>query len=159
MKSLFLMNGEMAIPVSVSFPTRQSQRYCRNSGRLVAEFVDFDLRAGDPSGSLDAIVLACAAIAINARNVYYSTVKRCRDCSQKSRCTRGKYRTLALHTCEPARQRGHALAQTPAFAISQRAGRGGGTDRGPLAGKWCGHSSVVALSFRYLPLSRAGSLI
>jgi hypothetical protein len=49
--------------------------------------------------------------------------------------------------------------QTPAFAISQRAGRGGGTDRGPLAGKWCGHSSVVALSFRYLPLSRAGGLI
>lgn len=42
---------------------------------------------------------------------------------QKSRCTRGKYRTLAIHTCEPARQRAHALAQTPAFAISQRARR------------------------------------
>ena len=39
------------------------------------------------------------------------------------RCTRGKYRTLAIHTCEPARQRAHALAQTPAFAISQRARR------------------------------------
>jgi len=38
-------------------------------------------------------------------------------------CTRGKYRTLAIHTCEPARQRAHALAQTPAFAISQRARR------------------------------------
>jgi hypothetical protein len=63
MKSLFLMNGEMAISVSVSFPTRQSQRYGRNSGRLVAEFVDFDLRAGYPGGSLDAIMLACAAIA------------------------------------------------------------------------------------------------
>ena len=63
MKSLFLMNGEMALPVSVPFPTRQSQRYCRNSGRLVAEFVDFDLRAGYPGGSLDAIMLACAAIA------------------------------------------------------------------------------------------------
>jgi hypothetical protein len=65
-------------------------------------------------------------VGINARNrthVYYSTVKRCRECSQKSRCTRGKYRTLAIHTCESARQRAHALAKTPAFAISQRARR------------------------------------
>ena len=63
---------------------------------------------------------------INKRNhtyVYYSTPKRCRECSQKSRCTRGKYRTIAIHTCEPARQRAHARAQTPAFAISQRARR------------------------------------
>ena len=65
-------------------------------------------------------------VGINARNrthLYYSTVKRCRECSQKSRCTRGKYRALAIHTCEPARQRAHALARTPAFAISQRARR------------------------------------
>jgi transposase len=65
-------------------------------------------------------------VGINARNrthLYYSTVKRCRDCSQKSHCTRGKYRTLAIHTCEPARQRAHALAQTSGFAIAQRARR------------------------------------
>ena len=65
-------------------------------------------------------------VGINARNrthVYYSTVKGCRECSQKNRCTRGKYRTLAIHTCEPARQRAYARAQTPAFAISQRARR------------------------------------
>jgi len=45
-------------------------------------------------------------VGINARNrthLYYSTVKRCRACSQKSRCMRGKYRTIAIHTCEPAR--------------------------------------------------------
>ena len=60
---------------------------------------------------------------LNRTHLYYSTVKRCRDCSQKSRCTRGKYRTLGIHTCEPARQRAHALAKTPAFAISQRARR------------------------------------
>ena len=51
-------------------------------------------------------------VGINKRNrthVYYSTVKRCRDCSQKSCCTRGRYRTLAIHTCEPARQRADAL--------------------------------------------------
>jgi hypothetical protein len=44
-------------------------------------------------------------VGINKRNnthVYFSTVKRCRQCSQKGRCTRGKYRTIAIHTCEPA---------------------------------------------------------
>jgi len=65
-------------------------------------------------------------VGINARNrthLYYSTVKRCRECSQKSRCTRGKYRTIAVHTCEAARQRAKARAETPEFAISQRARR------------------------------------
>jgi hypothetical protein len=59
----------------------------------------------------------------NNTHVYFSTPKRCRECSQKSRCTRGKYRILAIHTCEPARQRAYALAKTPGFAISQRARR------------------------------------
>src|SRR5215472_3822943 len=56
---------------------------------------------------------------INKRNhthVYYSTPKRCRECSQKSRCTRGKYRTIAIHTCEPARQ-------VPATGPRQRSSR------------------------------------
>jgi transposase len=56
-------------------------------------------------------------------HLYYSTRKRCRDCSQKSRCTRGKYRVIKIHTCEEARQRARARAETPAFAISQRARR------------------------------------
>jgi len=60
---------------------------------------------------------------LNRTHRYCSTLKRCRDCGQKNRCTRGKYRTLAIHICEPARQRAHALAQTPGFAISQRARR------------------------------------
>jgi transposase len=63
---------------------------------------------------------------INKRNnthVYFSTPKRCRECSQKSRCTRGKYRIIAVHTCEEARQRAKARAETPEFAISQRARR------------------------------------
>jgi hypothetical protein len=51
------------------------------------------------------------------------TVKRCRGCSQKERCTRGKYRVVQIHICEPARQRAYALAKTPGFAISQRARR------------------------------------
>jgi transposase len=65
-------------------------------------------------------------VGINPRNrthLYYSTVKRCRDCPQKSLCTRAKFRSLAIHTCEPARQRAYALAKTPGFAISQRARR------------------------------------
>jgi len=65
-------------------------------------------------------------VGINKRNhthLYYSTVKRCRDCAQKSRCTRAKFRSLAIHTCEPARQRAYALAKTREFAISQRARR------------------------------------
>jgi transposase len=65
-------------------------------------------------------------VGINQRNrvhLFASTLKRCRDCSQKPQCTRGKYRTLAIHVCESARQRAHALAQTTAFAVSQRARR------------------------------------
>jgi Transposase DDE domain len=65
-------------------------------------------------------------VGINKRNhthLYYSTVKRCRDCAQKSCCTRAKFRSLAIHTCEPARQHAYALAKTREFAISQRARR------------------------------------
>ena len=59
---------------------------------------------------------------INKRNrthLYYSTPKRCRECSQKSRCTRGKYRTIAIHTCDGARQRAHARTQTPQRLLSR----------------------------------------
>ena len=56
-------------------------------------------------------------------HLYYSTPKRCRECPQKSHCTRGKYRAIKIHTCEEARQRARARAETPEFAISQRARR------------------------------------
>jgi hypothetical protein len=56
----------------------------------------------------------------NNTHVYFSTPKRCRECPQKSRCTRGKYRTIAIHTCEEARQRAHARAETPEFAVALR---------------------------------------
>src|SRR5207244_3765237 len=59
----------------------------------------------------------------NRTHLYYSTVKRCHDCPQKSHCTRAIFRSLAIHICEPARQRAYALAKTPGFAISQRARR------------------------------------
>jgi len=65
-------------------------------------------------------------IGINQRNrthLYHSTAKRCRGCSQKEQCTRGKYRVVQIHTCEAARQRAYALAKTSTFAIAQRARR------------------------------------
>jgi transposase len=60
---------------------------------------------------------------LNRTHTYHSTLKRCRGCSQKAQCTRGKYRIISIHTCEPARQRAYELAKTPAFAISQCARR------------------------------------
>jgi hypothetical protein len=59
----------------------------------------------------------------NRVHLYHSTAKRCRGCPQKAQCTTGKYRVVQVHTCEAARQRAHALAHTPEFAISQRARR------------------------------------
>jgi hypothetical protein len=63
-------------------------------------------------------------VGVNPRNrthMYASTLKRCRDCSQKAQCTRGRYRMLTIHIHEGARQRARERAQTPAFAIWQRA--------------------------------------
>jgi len=65
-------------------------------------------------------------IGINQRNrthLYHSTAKRCRGCSHKGQCTRGKYRVVQVHVCEAARQRAYGLAKTPSFAIAQRARR------------------------------------
>ena len=63
-------------------------------------------------------------VGINARNrthLYSSTPKRCRDCSQKAQCTRGKTRILQIHIYEGARQRARERAKTPAFDIALRA--------------------------------------
>ncbi len=38
--------------------------------------------------------------ALNRTHLYYSTPKRCRECSQKEQCTRGRYRMIAIHVCE-----------------------------------------------------------
>jgi transposase len=63
-------------------------------------------------------------VGVNTRNrthLYASTAKRCRECSQKTQCTRGKYKMLAIHIHEAARQQARELATTPAFKIAQRA--------------------------------------
>jgi transposase len=65
-------------------------------------------------------------VGLNVRNrthAYVGSRKRCRECPQKAQCTTGQYKYLAIHMHEPARQRARDLAQTPAFARSQRARR------------------------------------
>ena len=58
--------------------------------------------------------------AINRTRVYVATRKRCRECSQKARCTTGHYRQVAIHVHEPARQRARERAKVPAFAAALR---------------------------------------
>src|SRR6201984_3091705 len=51
---------------------------------------------------------------------YIGTRKRCGACSQKTQCTTGRYKYLAIHMHESVRQRARELAQTPEFANAQR---------------------------------------
>ena len=57
--------------------------------------------------------------AINRTHVYVATRKRCRDCTQKAQCTTGRYRQIAIHVHEPARQRARERTKVPAFAAAQ----------------------------------------
>src|SRR5271165_1355197 len=57
---------------------------------------------------------------LNRTHLYYSTPKRCRECSQKEHCTRGKYRMLAIHVCEAETQKAYAENKTPQFAEALR---------------------------------------
>src|SRR5207245_302477 len=62
-------------------------------------------------------------VGLNVRNrthAYIGSRKRCGACPQKAQCTTGQYKYLAIHIHEPARQRARDLANTPAFAHSQR---------------------------------------
>jgi hypothetical protein len=60
---------------------------------------------------------------LNVRNrapAYSGSAKRCGACSPKPQCTRGRYKYLAIHGHEAARQRARELAHTPEFAQAQR---------------------------------------
>ena len=62
-------------------------------------------------------------VGLNVRNrahAYIGNAKRCGSCLQKAQCTSGRYKYLAIHMHEPARQRARELAATPAFAHAQR---------------------------------------
>src|SRR5207245_769806 len=59
-------------------------------------------------------------VGLNVRNRAIGSGKRCGACSQKTQCTSGRHKYLAIHRHEPARQRARELANTPAFASAQR---------------------------------------
>jgi len=62
-------------------------------------------------------------VGLNVRNrahAYIGSGKRCGACSQKAQCTSGRYKYLAIHMDEPARQRARELVNTPEFAKAQR---------------------------------------
>src|ERR1700731_196076 len=62
-------------------------------------------------------------VGLNVRNrahAYIGSGKRCGACFQKAQCTNGRYKYLAIHVHEPARQRARELANTPEFANAQR---------------------------------------
>jgi len=56
----------------------------------------------------------------NRARAYIGSAKRCGACSQKTQCTSGRYKYLAIHIHEPARQRARELVNTPEFAVAQR---------------------------------------
>ena len=56
----------------------------------------------------------------NRAHAYIGSAKRCGACSQKAQCTSGRYKYLAIHIHEAARQRARELANTPEFAHAQR---------------------------------------
>jgi transposase len=62
-------------------------------------------------------------VGLNVRNrahAYIGSAKRCGICSQKAQCTSGRYKYLAIHIHESARQRARELANTLEFARAQR---------------------------------------
>jgi len=62
-------------------------------------------------------------VGLNVRNrahAYIGSAKRCRACLQKAQCTSGRYKYLAIHIHESARQRARELANTPEFVKAQR---------------------------------------
>jgi hypothetical protein len=62
-------------------------------------------------------------VGLNVRNrayAYIGSAKRCGACSLKAQCTRGRYKYLAIHIHESARQRARELANTPEFSTAQR---------------------------------------
>jgi transposase len=62
-------------------------------------------------------------VGLNVRNrahAYIGSAKRCGACSQKAQCTTGRYKYLAIHIHESARQRAREMASTPEFCRAQR---------------------------------------
>ena len=56
----------------------------------------------------------------NRAYAYMGSAKRCGACSLKAQGTTGRYKYLAIHIHESARQRARELANTPEFSTAQR---------------------------------------
>jgi hypothetical protein len=72
-------------------------------------------------------------VGLNVRNrahAYIGSSKRCGACPLKAQCTSGKYKYLAIHIHERARQHARALAETPAFTHAEAKEKGRGVVRG-----------------------------
>src|SRR5262252_2153408 len=62
-------------------------------------------------------------VGLNVRNrahAYIASTKRCGTCLQKAHCTKRRYKYLAIHIHERARQRAQNLANTPEFSRTQQ---------------------------------------
>ena len=70
--------------------------------------------------SFTSLIQTVVAAALLAAIAYIGTAKRCGACSQKGQCTSGRYKYLAIHIHEPARQRARNLLSTSAFGHAQR---------------------------------------
>ena len=73
-------------------------------------------------------------VGLNVRNrahAYIGSAKRCAACCQKAQCTSGRYKYLAIHVHESARQRARELAQhTRVFSSTTSAKESRGFVRG-----------------------------
>ena len=56
----------------------------------------------------------------NRTYAYIGTRKRCGACALKAQCTSGRFRFLAIHMDEAARQHARELVKTPEFVAAQR---------------------------------------
>src|SRR5512142_1710837 len=60
-------------------------------------------------------------VGLNVRNrahAYIGSAKRCGACSHKAQCTTGRYKYLAIHIHESARQRARELVNTAEFSLA-----------------------------------------
>jgi hypothetical protein len=76
------------------------------------------LRVWGQDGGVGPTALSEAVVDQSAR--IHGLGDRCGACSQKAQCTSGRYKYLAIHIYEAARQRARELANTPEFSQAQR---------------------------------------
>jgi len=91
-------------------------------------------------------------VGLNVRHraqAYIGSAKRCGACWQKPQCTSGRYKYLAIHMDERARQRARELANTPEFAYAQRQSKEGRSAvRGTQESDWSASGAPTQIEVR-----------